>query len=138
MTIAVQTPDSHWKRARLLTASPSPPLRANGANSATRCTTRTPRPSAVRSGETAGGVGDGESADASRGADAAGFGLRTSCPSCAFMLLPDLDVEKCVRTRYLTPIHDARAGAPGSSSSHLQFSWSGKRYLRAMSATRSS
>src|SRR6185503_19636881 len=51
ITIAVETPDADWNRARLAIASPNPPLRANGASSATRCTTRTARPS----GDTRGG-----------------------------------------------------------------------------------
>src|SRR6478672_2932883 len=50
MTIAVHCPDADWNRARLLTASPSPPLRANGASSATMWTTRTAVPSGVLSG----------------------------------------------------------------------------------------
>src|SRR5207247_5986056 len=50
MTMAVHSPEAAWNRARLFTASPRPPLRANGASSATRCTTRTGFPDGDRSG----------------------------------------------------------------------------------------
>src|SRR5947209_3661098 len=59
--IAAGTPDAAWNRAKLATASPSPPLRANGASSATRWITRTGRPSGSTNGGGAGGaftVGD--------------------------------------------------------------------------------
>ena len=64
MTIDVGIPDAAWKRARLFTASPSPPLRANGASSATMCTTRTGRPSGAQSG---GGGGANAAFDPSSG-----------------------------------------------------------------------
>src|SRR5436189_4187636 len=56
MTIAVHCPVADWNRARLLTASPSPPLRANGASSATMWTTRTAVPSEVLSGPVETGI----------------------------------------------------------------------------------
>jgi hypothetical protein len=52
--IAVGIPDAAWKRAKLATASPNPPLLANGASSAARWITRTVRPSGSTSGGFAG------------------------------------------------------------------------------------
>ena len=52
--IAAGIPDAAWNRAKLATASPNPPLRANGASSATTWMTRTRRPSGSAS---AGGAG---------------------------------------------------------------------------------
>jgi hypothetical protein len=54
--IADWRPEAAWNRAKLATASPRPPLRANGASSATTWITRTRRPSGNASGGACGGA----------------------------------------------------------------------------------
>src|SRR6478672_10138673 len=78
----VGTPDAAWKRARLATASPSPPLRANGASSAARCTTRTARPSDIASG---GGSAAARGSAATARLAVEGLGAAIVEPACRFI-----------------------------------------------------